>query len=60
MYDQRAEAEAECEACRGREFGDCGGSECRYWRLTASQAEREEAARRDANLKRLAEQEKSA
>lgn len=44
-----ARAFRECERCGGRTAKppDCS-DECRYWRLTASQAEREELQRRGA------------
>ncbi len=41
-------ARVECLRCRGREFGDCGGVDCRYWVLTATDAEIELAAIRAA------------
>jgi len=44
------EAEAECERCRGRICGDCDPA-CRYWRYTASDKERGEAANNDGDVK---------
>jgi hypothetical protein len=38
IEQMRAEAEAECERCQGRENGLCD-SACRYWRATATEAE---------------------
>ena len=35
----RREALAECERCQGRVHGDCCQA-CRYWSLTATEAER--------------------
>ena len=40
-----AEAHAECAKCRGREHGDCGGSFCWCFELTATEAEKEAASR---------------
>ena len=48
LQEQEAELEAEArEACRVnrcREFGDCS-SQCRYFLVTATEAEKEEAKR---------------
>jgi hypothetical protein len=43
IAEMRAEAANECFRCQGRRFGDCS-PDCRFWRLTATDAERFEAA----------------
>ena len=42
LAEQLTQARAECQRCAGRANGDCGGSDCRYFALTATAAEREQ------------------
>ena len=44
-------AKKECACCQGRKYGDCAGLHCRYFRITASPSELEEAKRGDTGFK---------
>ncbi len=46
----RRHAKKECDCCQGRQFGDCSEG-CRYFRITASPSELEEAKRGETGFK---------
>jgi len=50
LFEAREYAFRECQRCRARERGTCS-DECRFWPFTATDSEREQSARRGANMR---------